>query len=92
MGDGRLSTEGSQRSEPTLIPPQVSSDVFLPPHGLWEGDFEGLCQRTSAPSPQTEALTQQTGWEGPGRGGILFLWLLYFFGLWLFDNSSKNSL
>lgn len=33
-------------------------------------------------APETEALTQQTGWEGPGRGGAivplatLFLWFV----------------
>lgn len=61
------------------------------PRGPERGTPEGLSQSTSAPSPQAEALTQQIGWEGPGGGQTLFLWLLYFFGLWLFDNSSKNS-
>lgn len=45
----------------------------------------------SSPALQTEALTADR-LGGPGRGETLFLWLLYFFGLWLFDNSSKNSL
>lgn len=79
--------------EPALVSPPTSpsmSPVLTGPRGShfrWS-----VTEDVGSSALETEALTQQTAWEGPGRGETLFLRLLYFFGLWLFDNSSKNSL
>ena len=45
--------------------------------GLGGGHFGGsVTEHLSSPALQTEALTLQRDWEGPGRGETLFLWLL----------------
>lgn len=45
--------------------------------GAWGSHFGGaVTEHLNSPALQTDALRQQTGWEGPGPGQTLFLWLL----------------
>lgn len=52
-----------------MVSPLPSSNVLLTLSGPRERCWR-VSQRISAPGPPTEALTQQTGWEGPGGGGL----------------------
>ena len=47
--------------------------------GAWGSHFGGtVTEHINSPALQTDALRQQTGWEGPGPGQTLFPWLLIF--------------
>lgn len=76
----------SHRGFPTALL-ECASHPLRPERVMVEGVTEDLSSRPSDGGPNT---ADRLG--GPRWRGTLFLWLLYFFGLWLFDNSSKNSL
>lgn len=76
----------SHRGFPTGLL-ECASHPLRPERVMLEGVTEDLSSRPSDGGPDT---ADRLG--GPRWRGTLFLWLLYFFGLWLFDNSSKNSL
>ena len=85
-----MSNAGSQLS---MCFPPTPLNVSPSSLGLGGGSFWRVCHRApQLPSPTDRGPDPAERLGGPRQRGDIVPLATYFFGLWLFDNSGKNSL